>query len=134
MRTVLRTILFYSFSLFGLTLVFPGVKIAGGLETYLLGGAALSIIFLLIKPVLNILMLPLNLVTLGAFSFFTNIIILYLLTLFVSKIKITSFVFHGLFYAGFIIPKTYVNQIFAFILCGLALSAIITFLTWLIKK
>jgi len=134
MRTVLRTILFYSFSLFALTLVFPGAKITGGLETYLLGGVALSIIFLLIKPVLNILTLPLNLVTLGAFSFFTNVIILYLLTLFVPQIKITSFVFAGFSYAGFAIPKTSVNQILAFIVCGLALSAIITFLSWLIKK
>lgn len=134
MRTVLRTILFYSFSLFGLTLVFPGVKITGGIETYFLGGVALSIIFLLIKPILNILTLPLNLITLGMFSFFTNVIILYLLTLFVPKIKITSFVFAGFSYSGFIITKTYVNQIFAFIVCGLVLSAIITFLTWLIKK
>ena len=134
MRTILRAVLFYSFSLFFLTLVFPGVKITGGFETYLLGGVALSIIFLLIKPILNILTLPLNLVTLGAFSFFTNVIILYLLPLFVPKIKITSFVFQGFSYGGFIISKTYVNQIFAFIVCGLALSAIITFLSWLIKK
>src|SRR3989344_4277246 len=134
MRTILRTILFYSFSLFALTLVFPGVKITGGLETYLLGGAALSIIFILIKPVLNILTLPLNLVTLGAFSFVTNVIILYLLTLFVPKIRITSFVFQGFSYGGFMIPKTPVNLIFAFLVCGLALSAIITFLSWLIKK
>ncbi len=134
MRTVIRNIVFYSFSLFALTLVFPGVKIAGGLETYLLGGFALSIIFLLIKPVLNILTLPLNLVTLGAFSFFTNVIILYLLTLFVPKIKITLFVFQGFSYAGFTIPRTDVNQFFAFIVSGFALSAIITFLTWLIKK
>ena len=134
MKTVIRNIVFYSFSLFALTQTLSGVKITGGAETYLLGGVALSIIFLLIKPVLNLLTLPLNLVTLGAFSFLTNVIILYLLTVFVPKIKITSFVFQGFSYAGFLIPKTYVNQIFAFIVCGLALSSIITFLTWLIKK
>jgi len=134
MRVVLRSIIFYSFSLFALTQFLEGVKVSGGIDTYLVGGLALSLMFLLIKPVLNILTLPLNLVTLGAFSFFTNVIILYLLTLFVPKIKITSFVFQGFSYVGFTIPKTEVNQILAFMVCGLALSVIITFLSWLIKK
>jgi len=134
MRTVIRNIVFYSFSLFALTLVFQGVKITGGFETYLLGGVALSLMFLLIKPILNILTLPFNILTLGAFSFFTNVIILYLLTALVPKIKVSSFIFQGISSSGFAIPRTDVNQFFAFIVSGLALSAIITFLTWLIKK
>ena len=134
MRAVIRSIVFYSFSLFALTQTLSGVKITGGVETYLLGGAALSIMFLLIKPILNILTLPLNIVTLGTFSFFTNVIILYLLTIFVPKIKVFPFIFQGFSYSGFMIPRTDVNQLFAFIVSGLALSAIITFLTWLIKK
>ena len=134
MKTVIRNIVFYSFSLFALTQALPGVKITGGVETYFLGGIALSLIFLLIKPILSILTLPLNIVTLGTFSFFTNVIILYLLTIFVPKIKVSSFVFQGISYAGFAIPRTDVNQLLAFIVSGLALSAIITFLSWLIKK
>lgn len=134
MRTVIRNIVFYSFSLFALTQTLSGVRISGGVETYILGGVALSLIFLLIKPILNILTLPLNIVTLGTFSFFTNVILLYLLTIFVPKIKVSSFVFQGISYAGFMIPRTNVNQLLTFIVSGLALSAIITFLTWLIKK
>jgi len=134
MRAVIRNIVFYSFSLFALTQILSGVKITGGVETYLLGGVALSLMFLLIKPILNILTLPFNIVTLGTFSFFTNVIILYLLTLFVPKIKVSSFIFQGISYSGFTIPRTDVNQILAFIVSGLALSAIITFLSWLIKK
>ncbi len=134
MKAVIRSIVFYSFSLLALTQTLSGVKITGGAETYVLGGIALSVIFLLIKPILNILTLPLNIVTLGTFSFFTNVIILYLLTMFVPKIKISAFVFQGFSYAGFMIPKTEINQLFAFIVSGFALSAIITFLTWLIRK
>ncbi len=134
MRTIIRTIVFYSFALFALTQILSGVRITGGIQTYLLGGISLSVIFLLIKPVINILTLPLNLVTLGAFSFITNVIILYILTLFVPQIKITAFVFPGFSYLGFVIPKTSANILFAYIVSGLALSAIITFLSWLIKK
>jgi putative membrane protein len=117
-----------------LTLVLPGVKITGGIPTYILGGVALSLMFLIIKPILSIITLPLNFITLGSFSFFINVIILYLLTVFVSSISINSFAFNGLKFAGFVIPKLYVNTFFSFVLASLLLSLIFAFLTWLIKK
>lgn len=117
-----------------LTLVLPGVKISGGMPTYILGGAALSLMFVVLKPVLSIVTLPLNVITLGSFSFVVNAGILYLLTRFVPNISISSFGFSGLKFAGFIVPKIFVNIFFAFVLASLLLSIIFTFLTWLIKK
>ena len=117
-----------------LTLVLPGVKITGGIPTFIIGGIVLSLMFLIIKPILNIITLPLNFITLGSFSFFINVIILYLLTVFVPSISISSFAFSGLKFAGFIVPKLYINTFFSFVLASLLLSLIFTFLTWLIKK
>lgn len=134
MKTIIRNILIYSFALFILSQIFSGVKITGGISTFLLGGAVLSIMFIVVKPILNIIALPLNILTLGLFSFVSNIIILFLLTQFVTNIKITAFTIHGVSYSGFIIPRTDLNQIMAFVVSGLALSGIITVLTWLIKK
>ena len=134
MKSKITNILFYSFALFSLTLVLPGVKVSGGMPTYLLGGVVLSLMFLILKPVLNIIALPLNFVTLGSFSFLINVIILYLLTVFIGNISISSFEFSGLKFAGFVVPKFFVNTFFAFILASLLLSIIFTFLTWLIKK
>ncbi len=131
---VIRNIIFYAFSLFVVTQFLSGVQISGGVLTYVFGAVVLAIMFLVVKPVLNILTLPLNIITLGTFSFVVNIIILYLLTLFVPNIKIVPFVFQGFSFAGFIIPRVYLNEVFAFIASGLFLSVIITFLTWLIKK
>ena len=131
---LITNILFYSFALFMLTLVLPGVKVVGGIPTYILGGAILSLMFLIIKPILNILTLPLNFITLGTFSSLTNVIILYLLTTLIPNISIHAFQFSGIKFAGFIVPKLFVNTFFAFILASLLLSLIFTFLTWLIKK
>ena len=117
-----------------LTVVLPGVKITGGIPTFIIGGVVLSLMFLIIKPILNIITLPLNFITLGSFSFFINVIILYLLTVFVPSISISSFAFSGIKFAGFIVPKIFVNTFFAFILASLVLSGVFTFLTWLIKK
>lgn len=117
-----------------LTLALPGVEISGDMPTYILGGAALSLMFLVLKPVLSIVTLPLNLITLGSFSFVVNAGILYLLTRFVPSISISSFEFAGLKYAGFIVPKFFVNTFFAFVVASFFLSIIFTLLTWLIKK
>lgn len=134
MKSIFRNVLFYSFSLFVLTQFLTGVNISGGLPTYIFGGIVLSIMFLIVKPILNIIALPLNIITLGTFSFFINVIILYLLTMFVPNIKIVPFIFQGYSFAGFIIPKVSLNQFFAVFVVGIFLSIIVTFLSWLIEK
>ena len=134
MKSIARKISFYGFSLFFLTFIFSGVKISGGLTTYIIGGVALSLMFLIIKPILNIITLPLNIITLGLFSFVANAIILYLLTIVVPSISITAFLFNGFSFAGFVIPKFYVNIFFAFILSSVVISIIVGFLTWLTEK
>jgi len=134
MKAIIRNIFFYAISLFVLNQTLEGVKISGGASTYILGGAALSIIFLIIKPILNIIALPLNIITFGLFSFLSNVIILYILTLLVPQIRINSFQFQGYSFAGFVIPKFYFNTFMAFVISSLSLSVIISFLTWLIKK
>ena len=134
MKSIIRNIVFYSLALFALTQLLSGVKVTGGISTFIIGGAVLSVMFIVVKPILNIISIPLNIVTLGLFSFFSNVLILLLLTMFVPQIRITAFVFAGFSYAGFILPKTSLNLISAFVVSGLVLSAIITFLTWLIRK
>jgi len=134
MKSFFRNVLFNSFSIFLLSQLLPGVKVIGGLPTFFVGGIALTLLLVLLRPVLNILTLPLNLVTLGMFSFLTNVIIFYLLTVFVTGISITSFTFPGASYAGFVIPSIYLNTLFAFILVSFLQSVIVSFLSWLIKK
>jgi len=134
MKAFLRNTLFNAFSLFFISQILPGVKISGGLPTYLIGGIALTLLFVILKPILNLLALPLNLVTLGMFSFLVNVIIFYLLTVFVPGITIASFTFQGYSYAGFIIPKIYFNTLFAFIMVSFFQSVIVSFLSWLMQK
>lgn len=134
MKSFFRNCLFNAFSIFFLSSVLPGVKISGGFFTYILGGIALTLLFILLRPVLNLLSLPLNIVTLGMFSFLSNVLIFYLLTLFVTGISITNFTFPGLSYNGFVIPSIYFNTLFAFIIVSFLQSLCVSFLNWLIEK
>lgn len=134
MKSFLRNTLFNAFSIFLISQAISGMRVSGGLMTYFIGGVALTLLMLIVKPVLSILTLPLNIITLGLFSFFINVIIFYLLTILVVGISVTSFTFSGVSFAGFIVPKIFFNTIFAFILISLIQSVIVSFLSWLIKK
>lgn len=134
MKSFFRNILFNSFSIFAISQVLPGVKVTGGFFTYIFGGFALTLLFILLRPILKLLTLPLNIITLGMFSFLTNVIIFYLLTVLVVGISITAFAFPGFEYSGFVIPKIYFNTLFAFILVSFLQSLIVTFFGWLIKN
>lgn len=134
MKSIVRRIVFYSVALFLTSQIATGLSVSGGFTAYLIGGIALSLLFLIVKPILSIVTLPLNIITLGLFSFITNAIILYLLTIFVSSISISAFTFKGFSFAGFVAPNFYVNNFFAFIIASILLSFIVEVLKWLIKK
>lgn len=134
MKKILRNTLINALALFLISLVITGIHISGGLVTFLFGGFALSLLFLILKPILNIIAIPLNLITLGLFSVLTNVIIYYLLTVFVPNISITDFTFQGFSSAGFTIPEVYVNIFFAFIVVSFMQSIIFSFVSWLMKK
>jgi uncharacterized membrane protein YvlD (DUF360 family) len=86
-----------------------------------------------IRPILTIISFPLNLATLGLFSFFINVIILYLLTLFVPNIMIQAFQFTGISFAGFIIPRMSINIFFAYFLSATIVFITVSVLTWITK-
>ena len=134
MKSILRNVAFYSFALFLVSQVLTGVKVSGGFWTYILGGIVLSILFLVVKPVLRIITLPLSIITLGVFSFLLNTIILYLLTIFVTSITVSAFTFNGFAFAGFVAPKISLNNFFAFIAASILLSLIVGGLKWLTEK
>lgn len=93
----------------------------------------LSIMMTVIKPILNVISFPFNLVTLGFFSIFTNALILYLLTIFVNGIIIHHYRFPGVNVFGFVVPSITFNTLFAFLAASFMLSLIVTAIKWLIE-
>ena len=134
MKSILRKIIFYSVALFATSQALDGVTVNGGFAGYALAGIVLSVLFILVKPVLSLITLPLNIITLGLFSFVINAIILYLLTVIVPGVAIGAFRFNGLSFFGFVVPAFPVNDFFAFISASVFISLIVGFLKWLTKE
>ncbi len=94
----------------------------------LLAGFVLSLLMLLVAPLLKILFIPINLLTFGLLSWFINVIVLYLLTFFVSGVKVTAWTFPGASFAGFVLPEIAFSSFVSFILVSLAVSALVNLL------
>lgn len=133
MKYLLRRIFIYTFALFLLPLLVSGVTVTGGFWTLLLCGFVLSLLFLVLKPILNLLTLPANIMTLGLFSVFNSAIILYLLTVFVGSVSIEAFTYPRTDFFGVIIPTLAFNTFFAYIYTAFVLSFIDSFLSWLMN-
>jgi len=108
--------------------------LAKGINSILIAGVALSIFSLLVKPVINILLLPLNLITFGLFRWVSSVIALYLVTLVVPGFKITSFIFAGLSSKWIDIPAINLVGILAFVAFSLVISVISSILHWVISR
>lgn len=122
MRYLIRVWLFYSFSLWFIGQVLPALDIIGGWQVLLFAGCILSLLMLLVAPLLRILFIPINILTFGLFSWAINVIVLYLLTVFVADVRITAWTFPGWSYAGFVIPQVPLSYPVSLILVSVTLT------------
>jgi putative membrane protein len=81
-------------TIFILAWVLPTVSYAN-LTTLVLAGIVLTLLQKIAKPVLNLLFLPINIVTLGLFSMVINVALLWLATYLVPGFEIQSMVIAG---------------------------------------
>ena len=133
MKTLARNISIYTLILFLLNQLIPGLQIAGDFGILLTGGVVLTILFLILKPILNIISFPVNMVTLGVFNVFINALLVYLLTVFVTEISIVAFTYPNMNVLGFITPVVTFNTFFAYIYTAFVLTLINGFIRWLIE-
>ena len=133
MKKLLRHFIINIFALYASSLIASGVIFEKGIQTVLLAGVGLTAVSLIVKPVINLLLLPLNLVTFGLFRWLTSTIGLYLVTLVVPGFKILSFTFSGFSSEWFDIPAFDWHGVMAFIAISFIISIIASFVQWLLK-
>ena len=106
---------------------------AKGAETLLLAAAGLTVFSILAKPVINLLLLPLNLITFGLFRWASSVVALYLVTLVVPGFAINSFAFLGFATNLIILPPLNLQGVIAIIAYSFVISVFTSLIHWLIK-
>ncbi len=95
MKIILHWIIL-SVAVFITTKILPGQVVLDPIWTALIVGACLALFNMIIKPIINILTLPINIITLGLFSLVINGALFWYLGVLIDGFDVTSF------YAAFI--------------------------------
>lgn len=133
-RLFLRTIVINLLTIYFTSQILSGmISYVGGYQTLLLASLAIAIVNLFVRPIINLLLLPVHLVTLGLFRWFTNLITLYLVTLMVPRLQIHPFDFEGLNAKFIILPQIHFSAFGAFVVSTLVLTVVFHFVYWLLQ-
>lgn len=133
MRTLLKKFIIDTIALYMVSEATVGINFALGATTLVLAGAVLMLATTVIKPILNILLLPLNLITFGLFKWVTYAVTLYLVTLVVPGFGIGNFVFPGYNSYWISIPALSLGGLLAFIAFSFIISFASSVLHWIFK-
>ena len=128
-----RSFVFNTTALWFAAYLIKGVTISGGFKSFLITGLVLTLVNLFVRPLIKLLLLPVNLLTLGAFRWLVNVGALYLVASLVEQFQVSSFHFDGYNYQGFIIPQMDVSLFWSFVLTSFVISFITSLIYWLIK-
>lgn len=133
MKTLLRSILINVGALWIASSIMPSFVISGGLPGFLLGALAFVAAGIFLTPLIKILLLPLNLLTLGVFAWLSNVLVLYFLTTVVPSFKLLPYHFPGFNYQGFIVPEASLSIFQVAIAVSFLIGFVIHFANWLVK-
>lgn len=133
MKTLLRYFLINLVSLYTATRLFPGLTYTGGFKSLIIGAFVFMLINWILVPLLKILFLPLNLLTVGLFAWLINVLALYALTTIVSDFELLPFSFNGFYTSGFTIPPMELSSFWVAVLASLIIGVITHFLQWLVS-
>lgn len=131
MRKILRYYLINLTALYAATRIISGLTYDGGIKTLLTAALVFMVINFLMVPLLKILFLPLNLLTLGLFAWLINVLAIYALTTAVPDFKVLPFHFAGLSYGGFTLPAYDLTTFWVAVLASLVIGIITHLLQWL---
>lgn len=131
MRKLIRIYLVNFVSLYITTNYIQGLTVNGGIKSMAFGALIFMLINFLLVPLLKILFLPLNLLTVGLFGWLINVLALYALTTIVTDFALKAYFFPGATVLGLTIPAMQLSTFWVAVLASLMIGIITHFLQWL---
>ncbi len=133
MKKLLRHYIIDTVSLYLVSLTASGLIFGQGHDTLLIAGLGLMAVSIFAKPVINILLLPLNMVTFGLFRWVSSAIAIYLVELLISDFSIGVFNYSGYTSKWFDIPALSFEGFWAYIALSFLLSFYSSTMHWITK-
>lgn len=113
--------------------IIPSLVINGGIRGWVIAVFSFMVANVLLGPLIKILLLPLNLLTLGIFAWLSNVLVLYFLVTVVPNFKLLPYSFSGFSIDGFIVPAMNLTTFQVAIVVSFVIGFIIHFVEWIRK-
>jgi putative membrane protein len=122
MKHALKAILVNSIAITLTAMVLPGIDYNNSLSTLIVTAAVLGIASTFIRPALSLILLPINVITLGIAGLFLNALILFITTLLVQNFNIITFtlVFNN--------TPIFIPLFWSYVICAAALGFVASIL------
>lgn len=133
-KKILRSILLFSFALVSTNYLWHNLTFQREIETLLIVALILSLFEIILKPILNLLLLPITIITLGAIRIIIDTLGLYLATFFINEFTVNTINTSGVIFQGFSIPKFHFEGIIAYIVTSISISFCYHFFSSIVKR
>lgn len=130
MTHLLRIYFFNIFSLWLTSQILPTLVLPQGWQPLLVIGLVLTALTTFVAPVVKILMIPINFMTLGLATWLVHAVILYILTIIMPEVEIVPWTFSGGSWQGFVVPRVPLQFPAALVITSLVMA----FITSLFRK
>lgn len=133
MQKLIKSFVLSALSIYFASLIIPGFVVLANFKSIFIATLALGLLNLFVRPILNLLFLPINIITLGMLRWLINLAILYLLALLLDQVSIQPTYLKDIPLIGYILPSITANRFFTTLLASISISFSQSFLYWLIK-
>lgn len=133
MRKIIIKILATATSFYVAGYFLSGFHIANNWSTYLIASLVFVIFNFVLTPIISLLLLPINLLTLGLFRWLTNVLVLYLFDLVYDGISISAFTYPGYNSAIISLPSGHLGLFWVLVLSSLLMSLTYSFISTLFQ-
>lgn len=134
MKKILRFTLLLTFSLITTNYIWQNLHFQNIPWTIIKTALILAIFEIILKPIIKILLLPINILTLGTIRIIINTFGLYLVTFLFNDFQIKNINSPATTILGFSIPQLNFTNFFAYLVTSITISLILYFFNFILRK
>lgn len=130
MKSLLRFLLVNTAAIYTVAYLLPGVDYSNSWEILLTTAAVLGVVNLVVRPLVKVVTLPINILTLGIFSWLINVLMVYLVTQFVPQFTVEAFSWPAFEWQGFTSPGLHFTAFWSLAITAFCISIITNTIWW----
>jgi putative membrane protein len=133
MRKIIVSLLSTTASFYVAAYFLAGFKIDNTWSAYVIASLVFVIFNFFLSPIIKLLLLPINILTLGLFRWLTNVLVLYLFDLIYDGINIMAFTYPGYSSSVISIPSGDLNLFWVLVIASLLMSVTYSIIAMLVQ-